>query len=103
MKILLFNFTDGSSRLIGLVPSVKVLLFIFTVSFGFFARAIETPTKHGEGLQPSGRFCHHPNTVMTAAKESGFQMIVSKPAHLRQERGEWVKGQLFLFQKATDR
>ena len=41
------------------------------LSDGHWIFSTETPTKHGEGLQPSGRFCHHPNIVMTA-KERVF-------------------------------
>ncbi|MCH2209223.1 MAG: tetratricopeptide repeat protein [Lentisphaerales bacterium] len=55
----------------------------------------------GEGfhLQASGRYAHSENYISVKADVSGWQVVEKKITNIRKEKGEWVKGMLFLLQK----
>jgi len=50
-------------------------------------------------LRHNGRYQHSPEHVLRIANEVGFLLQCQQQAKLRKEKGEWVNGMLFLFQK----
>ena len=50
-------------------------------------------------LLPSGRYAHNPSYLVECAAASGFSILVHQPHKIRKEKGEWLAGDLYLFQK----
>lgn len=50
----------------------------------------------GFRLQESGRYAHAENYVRELAAQCGFHFDCCRPARLRKEKGEWIRGNLYL-------
>ena len=47
-------------------------------------------------LQQTGRYAYAPEYVQTMAESFGWQIVQISPSRLRQERGSWLAGQLWI-------
>ncbi len=50
-------------------------------------------------LKQTGRFGHSEKYIKTLCKQTGWTIIDHKLSDLRQEKGEWVRGHLFILQQ----
>jgi predicted TPR repeat methyltransferase len=50
-------------------------------------------------LKQTGRFGHSAKYIETLCKQTGWTIIDHKVSNLRQEKGEWVRGHLFILQQ----
>ncbi len=58
----------------------------------------ETREKEGFALGETGRFSHNPDYIRALIDRCDFSLLAEEKALLRKERGEWVKGTLWLAQ-----
>lgn len=47
-------------------------------------------------LQSSGRYAHSEKYIRNLAQDTGFTVVEVKAADIRKEKGEWIRGNLFL-------
>jgi len=66
---------------------------------GYLAFSVESSKVQEFRGNVTGRFQHSSEQVVTICGAVGFQLICQQHAKLRKEKGEWVIGVLFLFQK----
>ncbi len=53
-------------------------------------------TDSGYIIQPSGRYAHSTSYIKTLSREYDFEIIKQQESGIRKEKGEWIKGNLFL-------
>ena len=91
--------------------AADVLIYIGALD-GLFAAAaaalspgglLALTTEHlpGEGwrLQPSGRYAHSAAVIATLAARSGLSIVASAVEPIRQERGQWLDGGLYVLRR----
>jgi predicted TPR repeat methyltransferase len=47
-------------------------------------------------LQASGRYAHSEKYIRNVAQETGFTVVKKRAANIRKEKGEWIRGNLYL-------
>ena len=63
----------------------------------FILLSTETSTESGYSLLESGRYAHSQHYVEEVFGEAGFSLLERRRSKLRQERGEWILGDYYLF------
>ena len=81
---------------LGDLQSIFTLLAAKSVAGGVFAFSTEMWSGNGYKLQPTGRFAHAGDYVAATAVACGWQVIERRREGLRQEKGQWVEGDLWL-------
>ncbi len=101
------GFLDSNSELFDLFIAADVFVYlgdlkeIFTLvkkraaTGACFLFSTEKCDVHYK-LQPSGRYAHSENYIKEVAASCGFSIKLCQPANLRKEKGEWIKGLLFM-------
>lgn len=54
-------------------------------------------------LKPTGRFGHSNHYIQKLSKQTGWTVISHKHSRLRQEKGKWVMGELYILQQNRNR
>ncbi len=65
---------------------------------GYLCFSTESGEQQGFALGETGRFSHNPDYICSLLERYGFTLLAEEKASLRKERGEWVKGTLWLAQ-----
>ncbi len=65
----------------------------------FFLFSVEDSATEPYQLKSSGRFGHTVTYIQEISNKYSWQMICSKSSQLRQDKGQWIEGKLFLLQK----
>ena len=105
-------FLDAARTCFDLVIAADVLVYIgdLTALFVAVARRMvagahflfsiegsQTPSEYT--LTPSGRYTHHRSYIQRLATAHGFACCRTSAADLRKERGQWVRGDLFVLKR----
>lgn len=61
--------------------------------------SVETAESKGVQLRETGRFAHSTTYIQTLAKAKGWSLKAHFQENLRKERGQWIEGTIFFFQK----
>ena len=78
---------------------------IFTACFkktrekGVFLFSVEEAVGNQFELKDTGRFGHSSRYIQELCQKSGWSILDSHLSKLRQDKGEWIKGYLFILQK----
>ena len=67
-----------------------------------FIFSTESLGKKAYKLRPSGRYAHSPTYIKTTAGNCGFQCSAQKADHIRREKGDWIKGDIWIFTFKAD-
>jgi len=81
---------------LGDLQSIFTLLAAKMGRGGVFAFSTELWSGRGYKLQPTGRFAHAGDYVAATALASGWKVVERRGEGLRQEKGQWVEGELWL-------
>ncbi len=65
-------------------------------SGAMFLFSTEKTDGSGYILQPSGRYAHTVGYIETLSRDYGFKLTRQQETKIRKERGEWIRGNLFL-------
>ncbi len=60
-----------------------------------FCFSTETSEDEAYALNPTGRFTHAPDYIISIAAQTGWSIVSSRSSKLRKERGQWVYGMLW--------
>jgi predicted TPR repeat methyltransferase len=104
----LVEFLDRDTSFYDLFIAADVFTYIgeLTPLFGGLASRAQpnarllfsTERHHGDGytLHQSGRYGHAAAYIYTLARRHGFEVIQHTQTELRKDKGEWIKGDLYL-------
>jgi predicted TPR repeat methyltransferase len=107
----LLHFCRTSQERFDLVTAADVLIYLGDLRPFFQAVSNVLPPggdllfslEEGEGedftLRESGRYAHAADYVGRLAAEVGLRPLASRRTGLRREKGEWIEGWLYLFQR----
>ena len=105
-------FLDEASTCFDLVIAADVLVYtgdlaplfsavarrtVAGAHFLFSTEGSQTPAEYT--LTPSGRYTHHRSYIQRLAAAHGFAFCRTSTADLRKERGQWVRGDLFVLKR----
>ncbi len=67
-----------------------------TLSEAVFCFSTERSDRAQFTLGATGRFAHHPNYIDQLARATGWAVLAKTATKLRKEKGEWIKGDLWI-------
>jgi predicted TPR repeat methyltransferase len=105
------RFLNTTSQFYDVIIAADVFTYIgdlekiFTACFeksknkGLFLFSVEEAASTQFELKETGRFGHSPLYIRNLCQKTGWSLLDSHLSRLRQDKGEWIKGSLFILQK----
>lgn len=66
---------------------------------GLFLFSVEDSDSDSFELKETGRFGHSPEYILNLCQKTGWTLLDQYLSNLRQEKGEWIRGHIFILEK----
>lgn len=86
---------------IGELGEIFKTLKVYSLPSSLFCFSTEKTETGPFILSPSGRYAHAQEYIQKVLEKNGWQLLVCEDADLRKEKGDWVKGNLWIARRSN--